>query len=159
MTINESNQGFSTFDTMTSLGSLVLLVLIAGPILSHRIKSSNTDAARLEIQNLAAKIPLNEKLSDSDLRPGNSRAPASFDSAASLSNPGIGATDSKDPWGNAYHFHYIKNTMGQPLYLAVWSDGPNAKRETAPAALSISSDGQLNAHFDGDDVGFVRALR
>lgn len=148
--IYESNRGFSAFDTITLVGAIVVLALIIGPILNRRVDQEYASVALQQAQEWTHKIPLNEKLSEGSLKATGGRLPASMGDG-----PAIGA----DPWGQPYSYHFIKNTHGQPVYIAVWSAGPNAKPETKKSDLAIDKEGQLLVKFEGDDVGFVRALR
>lgn len=149
--IYESNRGFSAFDTITLVGAVVVLALIIGPILNRRVDQEYTSVALQQAQEWTHKIPLSEKLSEGGFKTTGGRLPAS----ATMENPSVGV----DPWGQPYSYHFIKNTRGQPVYIAVWSAGPNAKPETKKADLAVDKEGQLLVKFDGDDVGFVRALR
>jgi hypothetical protein len=148
----ESNRGFSAFDTLTLVGSVVILVLIIGPIMNRRVDQEYASIALRQAQDWTQKIPLNEKLSEKDLRGTGNRLPASDESADA---PAVGA----DPWGRPYHYHYIRNSHGQPVYIAVWSAGPNSLVETNEADLFVTKEGSLSVKFAGDDVGFVKALR
>jgi hypothetical protein len=147
----ESNRAFSTLDTLTLVGSVVLVALVIGPILSRRINQQYMVEAAKQAQIWTEKIPVDEKLSDAGLRISSQRGVASSDESA--------ATTGSDPWGKPYQYHFIRNSYGQPVYIAVWSSGPNAISETSSSKLSLGSDGSMNVQFMGDDVGFVRALR
>lgn len=149
--IPKSNQAFTSFDTLTIIGSIVILGLIIGPILNHRVDTEYGALALQQAQEWTQKIPVNEKLSEKDFKASGGRLPASAGDAE--------ATVGTDPWGRPYKFHYIRNAYGQPLYIAVWSAGPDARPDTKESDLVIGKDGALAVQFSGDDVGFVRALR
>jgi len=148
----ESNRAFSTLDTLTLIGSVVIVALVIGPILSRRINQEYTvEAARLA-QEWTEKIPSDEKLSEAGLKISTQR------DLASATEPAR-ATAGSDPWGRPFQYQFIRNSYGQPVYIAVWSNGPNAVNETKDDNLSFKSDGAMAVQFAGDDVGFVRALR
>lgn len=148
---NELNRAFSTLDTLTLIGSILVVALVIGPILSRRINQEYAlEAARLA-KDWSEKIPLDEKLSVAGLGMSSQRDVASGE--GSVPKAGL------DPWGRPYNFKFIRNSYGQPTYLAVWSSGPNAKDETPQGQLIMSPEGRISAQFGGDDVGHVRALR
>lgn len=148
---HESSRAFSTLDTLTMIGSLLVLILVIGPILSRRINQQNSVQAARQAQEWTEKIPLDEKLSEAGLALPSQRSLAS----GSSQGPQAGA----DPWGQPFQYKFIRNSYGQPVYLAVWSRGPNTQNDTAESGLIIAADGALNAVFQGDDVGTVRSLR
>lgn len=151
---NEQKQAFNSIDTIGLFASLALVMLVVGPILGRRVDQGYAEIARRQAQAWTEKIPQGEKFSQQGLVTNSGRTPASESSAASFSK----SSDQLDPWGNPYRFQYIRNANGQPVYLAVWSVGPNSQSETTEDSLKIE-EGSLSARFSGDDVGFVRALR
>ncbi len=90
----ESNRAFSTLDTLTLIGSVVIVALVIGPILSRRINQEYTvEAARLA-QEWTEKIPSDEKLSEAGLKISTQR------DLASMAEPR--ATTGSDPWGRPF---------------------------------------------------------
>lgn len=156
---NKLNQGFSSFDTISIIGSLVVIVAIAFPILSRRINYQHVDVARQQAQDWTQQILANEISSDTNTgsfsKGSGERQPASEGSALSNNRGEIGA----DPWGLPYKYAFIRNSQGQPIYVAVWSSGPNAQNETPIEKLHSSAEGPSSIKFEGDDVGFVRSVR
>jgi hypothetical protein len=57
----------------------------------------------------------------------------------------------KDPWGNPFHFRFLKNKLGAPVQIVVWSDGPS-KKAKEPVVLMSSSSGVEELDFDKSDV-------
>ena len=150
-----NNQGLSASGTVSVFLSIVVLVAIALPIISRRLDAQNIDVARHRAEEFSMRVTSLEKLSPPNQAVNSDRIPAS---AGAAQNSGNGGAD-VDPWGRPYKYTFIKNQLGQPIYVAVWSLGPNAKSDTNENDLSMESSGALHATFVGDDVGFIRAIR
>lgn len=152
--IHKSDHGFSTFDTITIVLSVVVLTVIIVPILNRRVDTQYAEVAKRQAQEWSQKITSLEKVSDEP----KSRFPASVASERSVGSGEAGKVGA-DPWGQPYHYHYVHNTKGQPVYIVVWSSGPNSESETKESTIAVSPEGFLSINFEGDDVGFVRAIR
>jgi hypothetical protein len=148
--IHKSDQGFSTFDTISIVTSVLLLALIITPIIIRRVDTQYAEVAKHQAQEWSQKITSLEKLSDDSKSASQSRNPASLQASGT-----VGA----DPWGQPFHYQYARNSSGQPVYIVVWSPGPNAKNETEESQITVSPEGFLSINFEGDDVGYVRAVR
>lgn len=147
---SQSNQGFSTFDTISIIMSVVVIAVIIVPILSRRVDSQNIEVARDQAEQWSQKITSLENLSVAET---GGRTPAS------VQNEGGEGAIGSDPWGKPYRFQFIRNAKGQPVYVVVWSDGPNAQPETAENEIGMNNEGKLSVNFLGDDVGYIRAVR
>ncbi len=153
--IYESNQGFSTFDTITIILSVVVISIIVVPILNRRVDSQYVEIAKRQAQEWSQKITSVEKLSEDSKKDSSGRNLASDPAAASVGMGSVGA----DPWGQPFNYQYVKNSIGQPVYVVVWSSGPNTRSETENSKMAVSPEGFLSVNFEGDDVGFVKAVR
>ncbi len=142
---NNKNQYFSTFDVLSVMFSLVVVVSISFTVFHKTMNRKKVDLAKFNMENLAQELMKEPVIYSQDK---NLRMPAS------ASDLGV------DPWGSPYVFNVIKNNYGQPIYLVVMSPGPNAKLET-----NLESDAQIgvshieNIRFESDDVGYVRSFR
>ncbi len=156
----KSNQGLTTFDFITMVFSLVVIVGISIPIIQKNLESGNMEQAQKEALSLASRL-LNSKDSASLLRIASDkpRLPEKSEGRAIAS---IGKSDvakdipwtgqsGKDPWGNPYHFRFMRNAKGMPVEIAVWSDGPD-KADSVPDIKSSSINGVERLEFHKNDV-------
>src|SRR5690606_15960630 len=127
-----SNQGFTSFDAISIVFSFLILITIIVPILGRRVDTQYAEVAKRQAEELSQKISSLENLSDDS----DGRAPAS---EASL----LGGVISADPWGQPYRYQYARNSSGQPVYVVVWSSGPNEKSETEESKIAVSPEGFL----------------
>ena len=145
---NQINHNFTSFDTIKILSSLGIMVVVVVSILNHRVNQGKEEVALKEIQGLSQEILLGENSSST-----KGRAPSSVEGG--VQDPVM----AKDPWGVPYQFHFVKNELGQPVYLVIWSAGPDSHFETHSENLALGGDGHIHVKFVGDDVGYVRSVR
>lgn len=152
----KSNQAFTTFDFIVTSVSVAIIVLVSGPIISKNLQSGNIEKAQKETHDLAFEL-LNSadnsalRLASHPISLGSSaRGIASVDEQSAW----IGSSK-KDPWGNPYHFRFLRNAQGMPVELVVWSEGPDKK--SLPDVRS--QDGVEKADFASDDVAASFPLR
>src|SRR4051812_11707330 len=142
---SKENQGFTSFDFLTMILSFAIILSVSVPILKKNLNSGEMELAQRDTDAIALSL----------LKPNNSqvsqqRGLASIDSKqASHSSPWKGDAG-KDPWGNPYHYTFVRNKMGVPTHVVVWSDGPNMRSETPTPEKA-----QGAIAFTGDDVGSV----
>lgn len=141
----KGNQYFSTFDVLTVIFSLAVVVSISFTVFHRTIDRKKVDTAKINMENLAQEL-----MSEPVIYTQNSggRMPAS----ANLL--------SKDPWGGEYTYKVIKNSYGQPIYLVVMSAGPDAKMDTQLKDEALFDVSQIeNIKFENDDVGYIKSFR
>ncbi len=141
----KKNQQFSTFDVLSVLLSITLVIGLSFVFFNKSLNRKKSDIAKNNLENLALDL-LGKPVIYSQGQ--NSREPAS-----SLD---LGL----DPWGSPYVYNIVKNTYGQPIYLVVMSPGPDSKLDTkveTQAQWEISQIEQI--HFQNDDIGYVKSFR
>lgn len=170
---NLNNQGFSTFDVLTVLGSVFALVLVTAPILGRQINIQHGESAKARSSDIAELMAASEakQLSASsgsnETSKGQRQIASVSESFAASGRPlggSVSGTDGEadlDPWGHPYQYHILKNAYGQPTHIAVWSFGPNSKNDTDFDRIRgpIESAVAESRIFGGDDIGNVRPIR
>lgn len=153
----KSNQAFTTFDFIVTSVSVAIIVLVSGPIISKNLESGNIEKAQKETHDLAFEL-LNSA-DNKALRLAS--APVSMAKGsrgiASVGDNSWSGSAKKDPWGNPYHFRFLRNSKGMPVELVVWSEGPDKK--TPPEVKVSSRDGAERVDFAPDDVAASFPLR
>ncbi len=56
---------------------------------------------------------------------------------------------SKDPWGAPFNYFIVKNKMGSPTHIVVWSTGPDKEKNAPYTELTHQTE------FIGDDIGVI----
>jgi hypothetical protein len=146
----QPNQTISSIDALTVVGALVALCLVSIPVVGRQLDAKNRELAKNEAAFLAERLGgIDQEMGS---RPVGDRSVAS--EASGLGKEIRAYAERLDPWGRAYHVEVIKNSYGQIVAIAIWSDGPDAHNDTDIAALhSAVLDGGVS--FGGDDVGAV----
>jgi hypothetical protein len=180
---NEENQGFTSFDFITMLFSFAVIAAVTAPIIKKNFETDqNVQVARNQLgelgHTLMDPVALNIVSMNSEPKSQNDRSVASIHEDNKI--PSFDIEDlknhvkknewegqiGKDPWGNPYHFAFLKNQNGVVSHVAVWSDGPNHTAETSvrdqmgqkPGVDSIVAN-PMEIKFQGDDVGAVYPIR
>jgi hypothetical protein len=173
---NEENHGFTSFDFITMMISFAVIAAVTGPIIKKNIQSDQSlDQARVETSQLGRSLVnpanLTKLVSDNDNPFKKGRAVASVDRKDSGPKLDLESIRShlksgewegnigRDPWGNPYHFSFLKNSKGATTHVAVWSDGPNHVSETSVRGQLARPDRPDLIEFKGDDLGSVIPLR
>ncbi len=143
--ISKENQYFSTFDVLSVVFSLAVVVSISFTVFHRTIDRKKVDAAKINMENLAQELMSEPVIYTQN--PGG-RIPAS---ASQMST---------DPWGIEYTYKVIKNSYGQPIYLVVLSAGPDSKLDTELKEEALFDVSQIeNIKFENDDVGYIKSFR
>lgn len=141
----KENQYFSTFDVLSVVFSLAVVVSISFTMFHKTIHRKKVDTAKINMENLAQEL-MSEPVIYSQTSDG--REPASANQ--------IG----RDPWGSEYAYKVVKNSYGQPIYLVVMSAGPDLKFDTQIKDEVIFDVSQIeNIKFENDDVGYIKSFR
>ena len=167
---NEENQGFTSFDFITMIFSLAVIIAVSAPILKKKLQPDpNSRIAEQQASILGHELVSSKllfSLADSRKPGEESRQIASADSKATIPDVDIkvlqahlkagesAGTIGKDPWGAPYNFVFVRNAKGMQTRVAVWSNGPNAKNETSVQGANAAS-----VNFGGDDVGAIISVR
>ena len=147
----KSNQAFTTFDFIVTSVSVAIIVLVSGPIISKNLESGNIEKAQKEAHDLAFEL-LNSPDATA-LRLASAPVSMKKDTrniASVDDNSAWSGSAKKDPWGNPYHFRFLRNAKGMPVELVVWSEGPDKK--TPPQVRTSSLDGAERVELAPDDV-------
>lgn len=148
---NIRNQGFGTLDIITVLSSVVAVAIIVCPIfMRHSMKADKSQAL-----NVAERLSgeLGREIREHKL--GTDRTQGREIASAPLNQISFEGLVGKDPWGNAYNYRVLKNALGHPKFLVVWSKGPNLKQDTSEFNFNAESG---HVEFAGDDVGVVHSV-
>ncbi len=137
--------------------SVTVIAAVAIPIIELQSDGNHADIvkAKTETENLARRLVTGGRVmtagSSINSKKGRTIAsvlPVSIVSPASLvSIDALAGSYGKDPWGQPYHFQFLKNKLGAPAQLAVWSDGPSKIHHTAELKLS-DPNGVEDINFD-----------
>jgi hypothetical protein len=120
------NQGFTTFDFLTLIGSLVIVGAVSIPIVQKNLQSSNIEQAQFETKKWAGELLYSKD--SSLLRQVTAVDKAKNRNIASVvGKPAVDCDGQvgKDPWGQPYQFKFVRNDQGMPIEIKVWSDGPD----------------------------------
>jgi hypothetical protein len=124
------NQGFSTFDFLTMMASLVVIVGISAPILKKNLETGNIEKAQVDARKIASELLYSKDTEHLRLASGSAKPEASGRGVASVGlvakndEANWAGSIGKDPWGNPYHFKFLRNENGMPVEVKVWSEGP-----------------------------------
>jgi hypothetical protein len=173
---SEENHGFTSFDFITMMVSFVVIAAVTGPIIRKNIQSDQSlDRAKNEAQSLGQTLldPRNIQtmVSGNSTTEKSGRSIASLPRAenlpkldvesmkAHLKNGEWEGNISTDPWGDPYHFAFLKNAKGIPAYVAVWSDGPDHVSQTSVHGQSVNPNKVGQFECKGDDLCSVTPIR
>jgi hypothetical protein len=147
---HKKNQGFSTFDFLTMSVSLAAIFAVVLPIIKKNLEIGNIDKAQREARNLAFELIHNDKYQQ--LRVGSYHVQEqSREIASTPENTQWEGESGKDPWGNPYHFRFLRNEKGMPVQIVVWSRGPE-KALSEPMAKASLVNGVEELKLSPDDV-------
>jgi len=175
---NEENHGFTSFDFITMMVSFVVIAAVTAPIIRKNIQSDQSlDRARTETKSLGKTLldPRNIQgmVSGNGVPENSGRSVASLPRSESLPKMDMESLKAHlkngewegnlstplDPWGNQYHFAFLKNSKNEPNRIAVWSDGPDHLSQTS--VHGQAADPNKNGQFkcEGDDLCSVTPIR
>ena len=163
----EENQRFTSFDFLTLVVSLVIVVGISAPIINRNFQPDNSvEKAKVSLVQIGQAM-----ISPPNLSTANNRSVASVDPHSTSTSVDFEAIRQhlqkgewegdigKDPWGRPYHFSFLRNSSGMHTHVAVWSDGPNQVNESSLHSQPLSGDQSSSVSFKGDDVGNIFPIR
>lgn len=149
----QENQSFTTFDTVSVLGLVLVVLVTVTTIISRSMGERKELQAHKRARQLALQIlvggvrtavapPLRGDDKTRDL--------ASFAEVDIKTEGRIGM----DPWGRPYYYRIIEDGSGK-VAVAVLSSGPNRQRETFEDHISLETQSGLKARvlLQGDDIG------
>lgn len=150
---------FKTFDFILLLSIFMAVGGISGSILNSHLVQFKVTKAQLGLEEIAQAVlrprhPKSRKFFKNRASEKSGRSLASLSSEPTGQSHDLGGLG-KDPWGKEYRYRFIRNKKGMPIYLAVWSPGPNGVNDTAQSAWSVEGKQQ----FSRDDVGQVFPIR
>lgn len=146
----KQNQQFTTLDFLGLILSCLTVVAVIAPIMKQAIGADEAVKAQLETEDLAHSL-LQKNFKMLGVEDPAGRQPANFVLSKTLNQI--------DPWGNPYRYKLAKNEKGNPIYLVVWSAGPNGSSESDDVEVNITINGTPEAAFQGDDTGSVLSIR
>jgi hypothetical protein len=139
----KENQKFNTFDVLSIMACLILVIGVSYIFYKNHIKGEKTSEAKNYAEKLAQELVQSPVNSAQE----NDRFPASV-------------SQELDPWGGEYKSNIIRNAYGQPIYVMVISAGPDHKFDTEiPNSASFSQSQIENLKVVGDDVGSIKSFR
>src|SRR5947209_3759882 len=131
---NEENQGFTSFDFLTLMFSFAVIVAVSAPIIKRNFQTDNVNIAKRDLNiisnSLLSPNTLNTLANYDPVKKSSGRSIASIESSALAAPVDIKSLQEhlkkgewegdvgKDPWGNPYHFAYLKNSKGMATHVA-----------------------------------------
>ncbi|MCC6277833.1 MAG: hypothetical protein IT289_07975 [Oligoflexia bacterium] len=157
------NQGLTSFDVLTIMFSLGVVVAVSAPIVRTNFDSRNLEKAQIAASQMAKQLSAANSLKSQEK--GRSIASVGVSSEENESGkllgyvPGTASGEGgKDPWGRPYRFSFIQDAKGLPVQVAVWSVGPNGKDESG--SMNVENPSDISSQiFQGDDLGSVAPVR
>lgn len=154
---HNKNQVFTSFDFFTVVVSFAVILGVSTPIIKQNLQTGNVELAQKEAHFLAYTLLKSKE--PSTLRTASETRHHSERSIASIEKEGTWEGETgKDPWGNPYHFRFLRNAQGAPAYLVVWSDGVEMK-DQAPEVKLSPVDGLEHINLKNDSVAAVVPVR
>ncbi|MDZ4678664.1 MAG: hypothetical protein SGI74_14295 [Oligoflexia bacterium] len=138
----QQNHGFTSFDILTLVFSLVVIAAISSPILSRNMESDKIALTQKELENVAQSLIQNNEPIKNPASPN--RGIASVRAVA----------DIIDPWGMPYRHAFLRDGKNSPKKLIVWSLGPD-KRNDSYREVTQGAIIEGPSVFEGDDLGSV----
>lgn len=152
-----NSRRFGTTDLAIVMGLWSAMAVVLGGVLSELTGDTETPRARSQAEAYALQLQQNVDLqrqaqSERSMTVNADRAPASLGSPISDQEGQLG----KDPWGQPYRYRVAANGV------FVWSSGPNGESESDGEidrlnSKQTASRNTVAFHFQGDDIGFVKA--
>lgn len=148
----EQKQGFSSFDIVTIVLSMLVVILISAPIIYSSSGVEKIEKAQEDLVQFGQILQQDLKQYISSLK----QAKRSIASVQMQKRGRFEGVIGEDPWGNPYFYKTQRDAYGKPEYIIVWSKGANLEQDTPDIELRSSPKGQFR--LKGDDLGHIIAL-